>query len=225
MTGSYDFEEQERIAELKAWWEDNRWYVFAAIAAAILAFGGYRGWIWWSARQADDAAAMFKPVAEAAKKDPDPAKAQAADSAATAKKIEDVAQPLIAKHPGSFYASQAALIAAKAAFDAGNLAEARKRLEWVADKGVDEHRGVARMRLASVLAEEKKYDEALKVLDANKDEAFVALAADLRGDIMLAQGRLDEARAAYKLAMDKSGPRNPVRNIAETKLNALGGAQ
>lgn len=225
MSGSYDFEEQERIAELKAWWEDNRWYVFAAIAAAIMAFAGYRGWVWWSARQADDAAAMFKPVAEAAKKDADPAKSQAPDAAASAKKIDAAAQPLIAKHPGSFYASQAALIAAKAAFDAGNLAEARKQLEWVVAKGVDEHRGVARMRLASVLSEERKYDEALKVLDGSKDEAFVALAADLRGDVMLAQGRLDEARAAYKLAIEKASPRNPVKNIAETKLNALGGAQ
>jgi predicted negative regulator of RcsB-dependent stress response len=226
MSGSYDFEEQERIAELKAWWEDNRWYVFAGIAAALLAFAGYRGWIWWNARQAEDAAQMFKPVAEAAKKDGDPLKPpQPQDAAASAKKIEAAAQPLIAKHPGSFYASQAALIAAKAAFDAGNLAEARKQLEWVVDKGVEEHRGVARMRLASVLSEDKKYDEALKVLDGNKDDAFVALAADMRGDIMLAQGRLDEARAAYKLAMDKSSPRNPVKGIAETKLNALGGAQ
>ena len=54
---------------------------------------------------------------------------------------------------------------------------------------------MARMRLAAVLLDEKKYDEALKVLDGNKDEAFTALVADLRGDIMLAQGRLDEARA------------------------------
>ena len=67
MSGSYDFEEQERIAELKAWWEDNRWYVFGSIAAALIAFGGYRGWQHWSAQQAEDAAAMFKPVAEAAK--------------------------------------------------------------------------------------------------------------------------------------------------------------
>jgi len=63
------------------------------------------------------------------------------------------------------------------------------------------------------------------VLDGNKDEAFAPLAADLRGDIMLAQGRLDEARAAYKVAVEKAGPANPVRNIAGTKLNALGGAQ
>ena len=81
------------------------------------------------------------------------------------------------------------------------------------------------MRLAAVLLEEKKYDEALRMLDANKDEAFAPLAADLRGDVMLAQGRLDEARAAYKLAAEKAGPRNPVKSIAETKLNALGGAK
>jgi len=43
--------------------------------------------------------------------------------------------------------------------------------------------------------------------------------------VMLAQGRLDEARSAYKQAVEKAGPRNPVKGIAETKLNALGGPQ
>ena len=212
MAGSYDFEEQERIAELKAWWEDNRLFVLGAVVAAIVAFAGYRGWVYWQARQADDAAAMYRPLAEAAK-------------AGDAKRIPEAAQAVIAKHPGSYYASEAALVAAKSAFGAGNLEEAGKRLEWVMTNGVEEHRGVARMRLAAVLMEQKKYDDALKVLDAARDDAFVPLAADLRGDIMLAQGRIDEARAAYKLAMDKATPRNPVKNIAETKLNALGGAQ
>ena len=212
MAGSYDFEEQERLAELKAWWEDNRWYLIGAVAAAVLAFAGYRGWLHWRERQAEDAAAMYRPVAEASKSN-DP------------KKVLEATQPLIKEHPGSFYASEAALVAAKAAFDAANFAEARKQLEWVMDKGAEIHKGVARMRLAGVHLEEKRYDEALRVLEGNRDEAFTALAADLRGDVMLAQGRIDEARAAYKLAMDKAEPRNPVKQLAETKLNALGGAQ
>ncbi len=211
MTGSYDFEEQERIAELKAWWEDNRWYVYGAILAAALAFGGYRGWVWWSARRAEDAAAMFKPVAQAMKGDE--------------KRIAEAAGPLIEKYPGSYFTSEAQLAVAKAAFDAGNLPEAEKRLEWVMRNGADEHRGVARLRLAAVLLDRKQYDAALKVLDGNKDEAFAAPAADLRGDIMLAQGRLDEARAAYKLATEKAAPGDPVRSLAGTKLEALGGAQ
>ncbi|MEO5694400.1 MAG: tetratricopeptide repeat protein [Usitatibacter sp.] len=212
MAGSYDFEEQERIAELKGWWEDNRWYVVGAIVAALLAFGAWKLWGWMKVRDSEEAAALYKPVAEAAKgKD--------------AKKILDAAQPLISRHPDTFYASESSLVAAKAAFDANNLDEARKQLEWVLDKGVEEHKGVARLRLASVLMEQKKYDEALKALDGNKSESFAAAAADLRGDIMLAQGRIDEARAAYKSAMEKSIGRSPVKGIAETKLNALGGAQ
>jgi predicted negative regulator of RcsB-dependent stress response len=212
MAGPYDFEEQERLAELKGWWEDNRWYVIGAIVAAILAFAGYQGWKAWTQRKADEAAGMYRPVAAAAK-DNDP------------KKIAEAAKPLLDKHPRSFYASETALVLAKSAFDAGNLAEAQKQLEWVLGSGVEEHRGVARLRLAAVLLEQKKYDEALKVLDANTDPAFAALAADMRGDTMLAQGRLDEARAAYKLAVEKAGPRNPVKQIAQTKLDALGGAQ
>ena len=212
MVGEYDFEEQERLAELRAWWEDNRWYVLGAVLLALLAVAGWRGWHYWQARQADDAAAMFTPVSDAVKSG-DP------------KKVDEAAKPLIDKHPGSFPASEAALIAAKYAFDAGKLAEARRHLEWVMNHGVEEHRGIARMRLAAVLLEDKKYDDALRTLDGNKDEAFAPLAADLRGDVMLAQGRMDEARAAYKLAAEKAGPRNPVKGIAETKLNALGGAK
>src|SRR6185436_8588376 len=208
MAGSYDFEEQERIAELKGWWEDNRWYVVAAVAAAVLAFAGYRGWLYWSASQAEDAAAMYVAVSKAQKEQ----RVAAVDA-------------LVAKHPGSYYASEGQLVVARDRFDAADLPGAEKRLEWVMERGVEEHRGVARLRLAAVLLEQKKYPEALKVLDGNRDDAFTALVADLRGDIMLAQGRLDEARAAYKLAAEKADPRNPVKGIVETKLNALGGAQ
>ena len=212
MAGSYDFEEQERLAELRAWWEDNRLYVFAAIAAAVLAFGAWKGWQFWRLSQDEEAASLYLPV-EDAKRTGDP------------KKIADAAQKVIAQQPGSFYASQAALVAAKAAFDAGNLEEARKHLEWTLAKGANVHRGVARVRLAAVQLEQKKYDEALKTLDGNQEPGFAPLVADLRGDVMLAQGRLDEARSAYKLAVEKADARNPVKGIAQTKLNALGGGQ
>src|SRR5260221_5406182 len=212
MAGSYDFEEQERIAELKAWWEAHRMYVLGAAIAAMLAFGAWQGWKLWQVRQDEAAAALFLPVSESLRTG-DP------------KKISAAAGKVVATQPGSFYASQAALIAAKAEFEAGNLDEARKHLEWVMGKGAAVHRGVARMRLAMVLLEQKKYDEALKTLDGNDDPGFTALAADLRGDIMFSQGRLDEARAAYKLAIEKSDARNPVKNLAQTKLNAIGGAQ
>ena len=209
MSGSYDFEEQERLAELKGWWEDNRWYVIGGIVAAIVAFGAWKAWQAWEARRIADAAAMFKPVAE---------------SKADAKKQAEAASALVAKYPGTYYASEAALVLAKNAFEQGNHAEARKHLEWVAKNGVESHRTVARVRLAAVMLDEKKFDEALKTLDGVTDPSYAAMTADLRGDVMLAQGRADEARAAYKAAVEKAGDRNPLKQIAQTKLEALGGA-
>jgi len=210
MAGSYDFEEQERIAAIQNWWEDNAKFVYAAVAAFVLSIGGWRGWQYWSSVQSADAATM---AAEVAKARGDP------------KKAADIAQALIEKHPRSFFASEAALASAQASFESGDLAGAQSRLEWVMNKGRDEHRGIARIRLAAVLLEMKKYAEALQLLDANKDEAYAAMAADLKGDIHFSQGRLDEARAAYKLALDRSEPRSPLRNVTELKLGALGGAQ
>lgn len=212
MAGQYDLEEQERIAEIKAWWEDNAKFVIALVVAAFLAIAGWKGWEYTSAQRSEDATAMFQPVAKAAK-DKD------------AKAVEATAKALIDKHPSSFFASDAALYSAKFSFEAGRTAEARERLEWVMNKGVRELQGVARLRLAAVLLDEKKHAEALLVLDGNKDEAFAASAADLKGDIMLAQNRIDEARAAYKTAVDKSEPRNPIKQLAEAKLNALGGTK
>ncbi|MBL0141473.1 MAG: tetratricopeptide repeat protein [Betaproteobacteria bacterium] len=210
MAGSYDFEEQERIAAMHHWWEDNAKFVYASVAAFVLAVGGWKGWQYWNSVQNADAAAL---VAELGKVRGD------------TKKTADIAQAVIDKYPGTFFASEAALAAAQSSFEAGDLAAARSRLEWTMANGRDEHRAVARIRLAAVLLDQKKYAEALQVLDGNKDEAWAAPAADLKGDILFAQGRTDEARAAYKLAIDKSDPRSPLRGVTELKLGALGGAQ
>jgi predicted negative regulator of RcsB-dependent stress response len=210
MAGSYDFEEQERIASIQHWWEDNAKFVYTAVAAFVLSVAGWKGWQYWSAVQAADAATM---AAELLKARGDP------------KKSADLAQAVIDKHPRSFFASEAALVSAQDAFEAGNLALAQSRLEWVKANGRDEHKGIARLRLAAVLLDLKKPTEALQVLDGNKEEAWVALVADLRGDILFSQGRTDEARAAYKLAIEKSDPRSPLRSYTELKLGALGGAQ
>lgn len=210
MAGSYDFEEQERIAAIQHWWEDNRKFVFGGVIAFVLSVAGWKGWQHWSAVQTEEAAAM---VAELPK------------ARGNAKKTAEIADAVIDRHPKSFFASEAALAAAQSAFEAGDLASAQARLEWVLNRGREEHRGIARIRLAAVLLDLRKYPEALELLEANKDEAYAALAADLKGDILFAQGRTDEARAAYRLAIEKSDPRSPMRSVTELKLGALGGAQ
>jgi len=95
----------------------------------------------------------------------------------------------------------------------------------VADNATEtEYRTVARLRLAGVMLDAKQYDEALKQLDAAKAEGFEALVADRRGDILLAQGKKDEARAAYQAAWKAMDEKLDYRRLIDAKLTALGAA-
>jgi predicted negative regulator of RcsB-dependent stress response len=120
----------------------------------------------------------------------------------------------------------AALSAAKASFTTGELEEAKKNLQWAIDHArEDEMRDVARLRLAGVLLDEKKYDEALKLLSVEPRPSYAGLYADRRGDVLAAQGKAAEARSAYQVALEKSDARSQYRSVIEMKLDALGQAK
>jgi predicted negative regulator of RcsB-dependent stress response len=130
------------------------------------------------------------------------------------KKVRDIAAEITAKYGSSPYGAFAA------------LAGARSQLQWVIDNvKEDEIRDVARLRLAGVLLDEKKLDEALKLVEVKPVESMTGLYADLKGDILLAQGRSAEARSAYQLALDRSEMGSPYRFTLQLKLDSLGEAK
>ena len=212
---AYDLEEQERIDALKDWWAKWGIWIYAAIGAFLVGVLAVQGWRYYQRSQGEQAEVLFKSVQKTAQEG-----AVAKDS----KKLSDAASAIAEKFPSAFSASEAQLMAAKATFEANDFASAKKHLQWVVDKGPTVHSNVARIRLASVLLEEKKFDEALKTLDQVKDEAYASSAADLRGDIFASQGRRDEARAAYQIAVEKAGDRSPMKALSQAKLDAAGGS-
>jgi predicted negative regulator of RcsB-dependent stress response len=122
------------------------------------------------------------------------------------------------------YGPPAALLLAKTNYENGDPAIAAGQLQWAIDNAKDaETAELARLRLASIRLEEKKYEEALRLLETRHSSALETLYADLRGDIMVAQGQLGEARAAYKRALEKSLPNSSYRSVVQIKLDALGG--
>ena len=211
----YDAEEQQRIDALKDWWAQWGNLVYTIAMVLLLAIAGTQGWKYYQKTQVVEAETLFVSVQKVAQ-----------ESAATKdwKKLSSAAAALADKYPSTFYATDAQLMAAKAAFDGGALTEAKMHLQWVVDKGQTTHQSIARVRLATVLLDEKKYDDALKTLDAITSDAFTSLAADVKGDILVAQGRTDEARAAYQMAVDKADSRSPLKPISQAKLDAVGGA-
>ncbi len=213
MMAVYDLEEQEQIDELKAWWKQYGNAVLMVIIAASLTVGAFFGWRAYSDRQALDAGELYVQL-------------QGAVGAGEPKKVQDISAAIVDKYPRTGYAQFAALAAAKAAFDSGNLAEARNSLKWVVDHAKDDGtRDLARLRLAVVELDEKKYDAALATLQTAPVEALAALFADLRGDILTAQEKPAEARSAYQAALDKTDAKSPYRGVIQGKLEALGEAK
>ncbi len=207
-----DLEEQEQLAELKAWWRQHGNLIVSVILAMALAFAGWRGWHWYQASQAVQAAGLYEVLAKAA---------QADDQ----KALRDAAGSLIETYPRTLYASMGALVAARVHFDRNDLKAAKLQLQWVIENSPsDDFRDIARLRLASVLLDEKAHDEALKLIDAPHGAAYDAQYAALRGDVLVAKNQPAEARAAYKLALDKAAQdQGAFRESVRMRLEALGG--
>jgi len=209
----YDLEEQEQIDALKAWWRQNGRLVIAAVVAAALAAAAVTGWRTFQANKATEAAQLYASLEEAVR---------ASDTG----KTKELSAALMENYSGTAFGPMAALLSAKSNFEQGDLKSAAAQLEWALEHAKDEETAaVARLRLAAVRLDEKQYDEALRLLDAKHPPAFDGLYLDLRGDVMLAQGKTAEARAAYRDALAKLAEQGNYRLVVQAKLDALGGAQ
>src|SRR5262245_52840839 len=207
-----DLEEQEQVEELKAWWKQHGNLVTAVVVAAALAFAGWQGWRWYQANQAAHASMLYETLSKAA---------QANDT----KALRDAAGALVENYPRTLYASMGALVAARYYYDHNDPKSAKAQLQWVIERSAsDDFRDLARLRLAAVLLDEKAFDEALKLLESAHGAAYESQFAALKGDVLVAQGKPAEAKAAYKLALEKAGPQDaPLRETLRMRLDALGG--
>jgi predicted negative regulator of RcsB-dependent stress response len=212
MATHLDLEEQEQLAQLKHFWNEYGNLITWVLILVLGAFAAWNGWQWWQREQAAKAGALYDALDRAA---------QEKDAARVARAFADLKD----RYGGTTYAEQGGLLAAKVEYEQGKLDEARASLAWVAANAREtEYRTIARLRLAALLLEQKKYDEALKQLDAADAKSFAALVADRRGDVLAAQGKKDEARAAYRAAYAAMDPAVDYRRLVEAKLVALGAA-
>ena len=207
---AYDFEEQEKLDALKAWWAKYGTPILAVLALVLLGFAAWNGWNWYQRREATTAMVHYEALEKAARE-------------GNVNQVRDASGTLLDKYGRTAYAPRAALLAAHAFLEAGDRKAATDQLQWVVDKSKDDALiPVARLRLAGIKLDDKQYDDALAQLK-DAPAAFAGLYADRRGDILVAQGKTDDARAAYKSALATLDPGSALRPVVQLKLDALGG--
>ena len=208
---AYDLEEQEQLASLKAFWSQYGNLLSWVLIIALASYAGYNYWNFHQRSQATEASALYDEMQKSV---------VAKDNA----KVQRAAGDLASKYGSTSYATLGALAAARSAFDANDLKTAKTQLQWAAEHGGDEYQSVAKLRLAGVLLDEKAFDEALKLLGTEFLPQFAGAVADRKGDILVAQNKLAEARTAYQAALDAMDKKNPGRQLVQLKLDAIGGA-
>ncbi len=208
----YDLEEQEKLDALKTFWKENGRLIVAAALAFAVGLGAVQGWRYYSRTQAQAASALFAKLEEAQRGN---------DTGQT----QSIGARILGEYGRTAYGPMAAFVLADDRYRAGEREAAATHLQWVIDRtGDEEIAALARLRLAGIRLEEKKYDEALKLLESRTTDAFSSQYSDLRGDVLVAQGKLAEAKAAYKQALDNGSEQSQWRSFVQLKLDALGSA-
>jgi predicted negative regulator of RcsB-dependent stress response len=210
MAKHLDLEEQEQLADLKHFWKRYGNAISWALIVIFSAIAAWNGYHYWQRSQAAQAAVMYDEVERAA---------VAGDMTRLDRSLADMQD----RYGRTAYAEQAALLAARVYYDKGNLDASKGALGWVVSKASDEgYQSIAKLRLSGILLEAKAYDEALAQVSGSMPKPFAALAADRRGDILVAQGKKAEATAQYQTAFNEFDPQSEYRRLVEVKLNALG---
>lgn len=205
--------EEEQIELLKKWWHENGKAIVIGVVTAIVLFAGWQTWHSHQQARNEAAADIFQQMITATET-PD----------GTVKAAE-LAEQLRKDYSATVYGVFAALQLAKDAVAANDLPRAATLLEWAQNQNADASlKPLIALRLAKVQFAQGELEKAFASLSGIKDgNAWLVTAAELRGDILQAQNKSDEARESYNAALkalDASGDQEQRANL-EIKLSGL----
>lgn len=203
---------EEEVERLKKFWNEYGNSLIAGVVIGVSALFGWRYWQQHTASQAIEASSLYTEVMMAMSQN----RAQAA---------REPASKIVSDYQSTPYAGLAALALARLDYDAGDKAGAEKQLRTAMARASDDAvRHAATLRLARLLLDTGKADEALSLVETQDSGGFEPEYAELRGDILLAKGDRAGARSAYQQAVKALSPESPYLPLLTMKLDDSGGA-
>jgi predicted negative regulator of RcsB-dependent stress response len=200
--------EQEQVEALKAWWEKNGRTVIIAIIALLLGVFGWKSWQGQQQQKAESASTAYQQMIDASLANPEQAM--------------EAGRAIVSDYAGTIYASMASMAMARIAVEQDDLDAAAAHLRAALEQGEQpELKLLARARLARVLLAQDKPAEALAQLQGVEAGALQGVYDELRGDILLAQGEREQARAAYTNALAAFSEVPDKGELVQLKLDDL----
>ena len=201
--------EDEQVAELRKWWNENKSYVMTGLVVGLAVLFGYRAWTDARNTRAEKASQQYSLL-------------QAAVDSKDMASAEGLLTTLSADYSSTPYLDQAYLSIARLRIENGDLDGAVNLLESALNSKDKELARVARLRIARVRLAQGESDAALALVDVKNVGSYGALFAELRGDIHASAGRSQQAGEAYRQALDFDGEGLLNRPLVEMKLAELG---
>ncbi|ASK26614.1 YfgM family protein [Neisseria chenwenguii] len=203
-------DEQQELDNFKYFWKKTGRWVFVLLVLAALGYLGYTMYQRHLVTKNQEAAEVLAQMVEKVQQKQDPKLANA-----------DLLK-LQQDYPETVAAAQATLMAAASEFDAGRHDVAAGHLNWVLkNQPAPLVQALAAQRLAVVKMQQKKYDEALTVLDTKVEADFEPLLLDTKGDVYAAQNKAKEAVQSYDQALAKMPQEAAGRDLIQMKRDAL----
>lgn len=195
-------DEHEQGERVRSWLRNNGVGLIGGVALGLAVIFG---WQWWQndrQQKNEQANLAYQKALESI----DGADLKKAEASVAALNGQD-----------GVYADLAALRLAKAQVNGGQRDAAIATLRAV--KVEPALQPVVNQRLARLLIDAGKQDEAIKILGDAKDSSSL----EIRGDALAAAGKQAEARDAYTRALTGLDVASPQRRLVELKLTDVGG--
>jgi len=202
--------EEQQIEALKQWWKENGKSLIGGVIIGLGAVFGWRGWQAHLIAEAEAASNIYTDLIVEVRQ-------------GKSDKSREFANKLLSEYSSTTYATFASFILAKLDVEENQLDSAIIHLQWILDNSdQDELKHLARLRMARVLFDNNKPEQALSLLNTNDSGQFNASYEELKGDIFMQQGKIEDARAAYQHALaNNSSPAND-NSYLQMKLDDIG---
>ena len=192
--------EAEQIAIFKNWWKRYQNMITFSLAAVLLVFSGFKYWNYYAAKNMQEASVTYEQM-------------MIALSQKNQVGIQSYANKLINDHANTVYADTARLTLAKEYVKSEQYEPSIVMLKQVADHShVVPLAEVARLRIARILLEQKKYSAALEQLNKVSSLYYSAVRDQIFGDVYFAMGKKQQAISYYEQAL-KAFKANGITNV------------